>query len=227
MKHLKRFNLIKESHSQENDVDIIIDSVQDFLDDDRNILFKSSIDDMTHQDYIDKNSNYLGFKPIVNTGSLIRGHFIMVFRDIKDYSDFLLINNQMQSVFGRLKDEDWTMYDMKLRTSPPLNNQGDARFIYLAFYFSKPDQKLDEKFKWPDEKDLKEIFEKYGLINLYFDYYKPSRSDGPVEVTIEFDSTSYDGKVTENAEELFELVCNRFGFSSYNYSFGDYRVTLV
>ena len=232
MKHLKRFNLIKESHSQENEIHSIIDAMRDFLDDDRNILFKSTIDDMRYHDYIDKNSNYLGFKPIINTGSLIRGQFIIVFQDIKDYSDLLSVTNQMQSVFGRLKDEDWTMYDMKLGTWPSANNQGDAKFTFLSFYFSKPDQKLDNEFEWPDEKDLKEIFEKYELINLYFDYYRPSKHlphlhDGPIEVTIEFDSNSYNGKVSASIEELFELVCNRFGFNSYNYDSDYYKVTFT
>ena len=225
MKHLKYFNRINESHTHENEVDIIIDAMQDFLDDDRKILFKSSIDDMRYRDYVDKNSNYIGFKPIVNTGSSIRGQFIIVFQDIKDYSDLLSVTNQMQSVFGRLKDEDWTMYDMKIGTTPPQNNQGDVRFTFLSFYFSKPDQKLEENFKWPDEEDFEELFSKYGLVNLTFDYYRPSGLDQAVEVTIEFDSTNYNGAITDKAEELFELACNRFGFSSYNYSYGAYRVT--
>jgi len=189
MKYLKYFNRLNENHTHENDVDLIIDTMRDFLDDDRNILFKSSVGDMRYQDYIDKNSNYKLFKPIINAGHLIRGQFSIVFQDIKDYSDFLSVSNQMQSVFGRLKDEDWTMYDMKIGTT-----QGDVKFqtnllTFLSFYFSKPDQKIEEDFKWPDEKDLKEIFEKYGLINLYFDYYRPSKHlphlhDGPIEVTI-------------------------------------------
>lgn len=232
MKHLKRFNSINESHSQEDIVDVIIDSMRDFLDDDRKVLFKSSIDDMKYQDYVDKNSNYKWFKPIINTGSLIRGQFSIVFQDVKDYSDFLLISSQMQSVFGRLKDEDWTMYDMKLGTSPPRDNQGDVKFTFLSFSFSKPDEKLEEEFKWPDEKDLISLFAKYDLVNLSFDYYRPSKllpnlHDGAVEVTIEFDSNSYDGRVSKSIEELFELVCNRFGFDSYDYTFGNYKVTFT
>ena len=230
MRHLKKFNSINENHTHENDVDIIIDTMQDFLDDDRNILFKSPIDDMRYRDYIDKNSNYLGFKPIVNTGDRIRSQFSIHFQDIKDYSDFLSVSNQMQSVFGRLKDEDWTMYDMKIGTTLAPLYQGDVKFTFLSFYFSKPDQKLEEDFKWPDEEDLKKAFDKYGLSNLSFDYNnlrrnRPSGSEGTIEVTIEFDSTSYNGKVTEKAEELFELICNRFGFESYDYTSGDYKVT--
>jgi len=222
MKHLKKFNPINENHTHENDVDIIIDTMQDFLDDDRNILFKSPIDDMRYQDYIAKNSNYLGFKPILNTGSRIRSQFSIVFQDIKDYSDFLSVSNQMQSVFGRLKDEDWTIYDMKIGTTLAPLYQGDVKFTFLSFYFSKPDQKLEEEFKWPDEEDLKKDFDKYDLSNLTFDYF-PSK--GPVEVTIEFDSNSYNGRVSNSVEELFELICNRFGFDSYDYTSGNYKVT--
>lgn len=220
MKHLKRFNLITESHTHGECVDLIIDAMQDFLDDDRKILFKSPIDDMRYQDYIDKNSNYLGFKPIVNTGSLLRGKFIIVFQDIKDYSDFISVSSQMQSVFGRLKDEDWSMYDVKIGTSPPPENQGDVRFTFLSFYFSKPDEKIKDEFTWPKEEDVEVAFDKYGLVNLSFDY-----ADDEKSVTIEFDSVSYDGRVSSSVDTLFELICDRFGFNSYNYDQGAYRVT--
>ena len=220
MKHLKRFNLITESNTNKECVDLIIDAMRDFLDDDRKILFKSPIDDMRYQDYIDKNSNYSGFKPIVNTGSLIRGQFTIQFQDIKDYSDFLYVSTNMQSVFGKLKDEDWTMYDMKLVTSAPPDNQGDVNFKSLSFHFSRPDERIKDEFTWPNESDVKNLFDKYGLVNLSFDY-----DDNETEVRVEFDSVSYDGRVTSSADDLFELVCNRFGFSSYNYQAGDYRVT--
>jgi hypothetical protein len=225
MKHLKYFNRINESHTHENEVDIIIDAMRDFLDDDRKILFKSPIDDMNYQDYIDKSSRYKNFKPIINTGSAIRGQFVIVFHDVKDYTDFVSIVNQMQTTIGRLKDEDWTMYDMNIRTSPPPQYQGDVKFMMLSFYFSKPEQKLDEDFKWPDEEDVEELFSKYGLVDLSFNYYRPQYTKEATEVTVGFDSTGYDGKITDKVEELFELACNRFGFSSYNYSYGDYRVT--
>ena len=233
MRHLKKFNSINENHTHENEVDIIIDTMQDFLDDDRNILFKSPIGDMRYRDYVDKNSNYIGFKPIVNTGGRIRSQFSIHFQDIKDYSDFLSVSNQMQSVFGRLKDEDWTMYDMKIGTTLPPLYQGDVKFTFLSFYFSKPDQELEEEFKWPDEEDLKKAFDKYGLSNLTFYYsnnvlrygFGKNKDKEATEVTIEFDSNSYDGKVSNSVEELFELICNRFGFDSYDYTSGDYKVT--
>lgn len=225
MKHLKYFNRINESHTHENEVDIIIDAMQDFLDDDRKILFKSSIDDMNYQDYIDRSSRYKNFKPIIKSGNSIRGYFVIVFHDVKDYTDFISIVNQMQTTIGRLKDEDWTMFDMKIGTSPPPLYNGEVKYTLLSYYFSKPEEKLEENFKWPDEEDFEELFSKYGLVNLTFDYYRPSGLDQAVEVTIEFDSTNYNGAITDKAEELFELACNRFGFSSYNYSYGAYRVT--
>ena len=225
MKHLKYFNRINESHTHENEVDIIIDAMQDFLDDDRKILFKSSIDDMNYQDYIDRSSRYKNFKPIIKSGNSIRGYFVIVFHDVKDYTDFISIVNQMQTTIGRLKDEDWTMFDMKIGTSPPPLYNGEVKYTFLSYYFSKPEEKLEENFKWPDEEDFEELFSKYGLVNLTFDYYRPSGLDQAVEVTIEIDSTNYNGAITDKAEELFELACNRFGFSSYNYSYGAYRVT--
>ena len=119
---------------------------------------------------------------------------------------------------------------MKLGTLPPRDNQGAVRFTFLSFSFSKPDQKLEEEFKWPDEKDLISLFAKYDLVNLSFDYYRPFGHIGSnlaTEVTIEFDSNSYDGRVSKSIEELFELVCNRFGFDSYDYTFGSYKVTFT
>jgi hypothetical protein len=225
MKHLKYFNRVNESHTHENEVDIIIDAMRDFLDDDRKILFKSPIDDMNYQDYIDRSSRYKNFKPIIKSGNSIRGYFVIVFHDVKDYTDFVSIVTQMQAAIGRLKDEDWTMFDMKIGTSPPPLYNGDVKYTLLSYYFSKPEEKLEEDFKWPDEEDFVKLFSKYGLNNLTFDYYRPSGLDSAVEVTIEFDSTSYNGAITDKAEELFELACNRFGFSSYDYSYGAYRVT--
>lgn len=223
MRHLKYFNRINESHTHENEVDIIIDAMRDFLDDDRKILFKSPIDDMNYQDYIDRSSRYKNFKPIIKSGNSIRGYFIIVFHDVRDYTDFISIVNQMQTAIGRLKDEDWTMFDMKIGTSPPPLYNGDVKYTLLSYYFSKPEEKLEEDFKWPDEEDFETLFSKYGLVNLTFDYHRYGKE--ATEVTIEFDSTSYDGKITDKAEDLFELACNRFGFTSYNYSSGDYRVT--
>jgi hypothetical protein len=223
MKHLKYFNRINESHTHENEVDIIIDAMRDFLDDDRKILFKSPIDDMNYQDYIDKSSRYKNFKPIIKSGNSIRGYFVIVFHDVKDYSDFVSITSQMQTAIGRLKDEDWTMFDMKIGTSPPPLYNGEVKYTFLSYYFSKPEEKLEEDFKWPDEEDFEKLFSKYGLINLTFDYHRYGKE--ATEVTIEFDSTSYDGKIDDKVEDLFELACNRFGFTSYNYSSGDYRVT--
>ena len=223
MRHLKYFNRINESHTHENEVDIIIDAMRDFLDDDRKILFKSPIDDMNYQDYIDKSSRYKNFKPIIKSGNSIRGYFVIVFHDVRDYTDFISIVNQMQTAIGRLKDEDWTMFDMKIGTSPPPLYNDEVKYTLLSYYFSKPEEKLEEDFKWPDEEDFETLFSKYGLVNLTFDYHRYGKE--ATEVTIEFDSTSYDGKITDKAEDLFELACNRFGFTSYNYSSGDYRVT--
>jgi len=64
MKYLKHFNKINESHKDEDVVDFIVDTMRDFLDDDRKIEFKSVIGDMNWDDYVKKNSNYLDFRPI-------------------------------------------------------------------------------------------------------------------------------------------------------------------
>ena len=84
-----------------------------------------------------------------------------------------------------------------------------------------------------NEEDLKKAFDKYGLSNLTFYYsnnvlrygFGKNKDKEATEVTIEFDSNSYNGRVSNSVEELFELICNRFGFESYDYTSGDYKVT--
>ncbi len=216
MKYLKHFNKINESHKDEDVVDFIVDTMRDFLDDDRKIEFKSVIGDMNWDDYVKKNSNYLDFRPIYNTGHLIRSQFSIVFRGIKDYKDFLCIVSDMQSVIGKFNDEDWSMFNMELETSPPIDNQGDVTFIKLIFYFSKADEKTGEEFKYPTKDDLDKIFKNWGLNVEDIDFRERS-GDSEGEMEVEFTSNYLHGEIPDSVEKCFELVCDRFGFSSFSF----------
>ena len=211
MKHLKYFR-INEGHTHENDVDIIIDSMRDFLDDDREILFKSCINNMRYQDYIDRNSNYTNFKPIINTGNLIRGQFTIVFQDIKDYQDFVHITSQMQSTISKLSDEDWSMSDMNLKT---LSIDNNIKYSSLSYYFSRPDQKTLNDFEYPGRDEIQKTFSKYGLLITHFDYDKESNSSG--SLIVYFGSQAYAGELPTSIETCFEQVTMLHGFDSYEY----------
>jgi len=219
MKHLKYFR-INEGHTHENDVDIIIDSMRDFLDDDREILFKSCIDNMKYQDYIDKNSNYVNFKPIINTGNLIRSQFVIVFQDIRDYQDFVNITSQMQSTISRLSDEDWSMSDMNLKT---LSIDHNIKYASLSYYFSRPDQKTLNDFEYPGRDEIQKIFSKYGLLITHFDYDKESNSSG--SLIVYFGSQAYAGELPKGIEDCFKQITILHGFDSYEYE--AHKPTLV
>ena len=232
MKYLKKFSLIKESHSHEECVDLIIDTMRDFLDDERKIVFKSPIDDMTYQDYVNKNSNYLGFKPVVNTGNLLKSQFIIVFKDIKDYSDFLSVTSNMQSVIGKLKDEDWNMYDFRVETEAResgtnylLGSESKVIFESLSYYFSKPDQRIPGNFKVPTIKDLNIIFKRYSLEAQDFELVENEHGDLESEMTVEFEALTFGGEFPQKVDDCFEQVCDRFGFNSYHWEVGHWDVT--
>lgn len=225
MKYLKKFSLIKESHSHEECVDLIIDAMRDFLDDERKIVFKSPIDDMTYQDYVNKNSNYLGFKPVVNTGNLLKSQFIIVFKDIKDYSDFLSVTSDMQGVIGKLKDEDWNMYDIRLETGYVYGDDAKVIFKSLSYYFSKPDQKVPGNFKVPTLRDLNTIFRKYSIEAQDFTLDENEDGDIESEMTVDFDSLTFGGEFPQKVDDCFEKVCDRFGFNSYHWEVGRWNVT--
>lgn len=222
MKHLKRFSIISENHQYQNEIDLIVSVMRDFLDDDRKVLFKSLDNHMKYKDYIDKNQNYMNFNPVVKAGNILRSQFSIVFQDIKDYQHFVTTTNEMVAAIGRLKDEDWDMYDFKVGTSAPAKNQGEVNFTFISYHFSKPDQKLDEEFVYPTKKQIDDILRKWGLIVDDLEWNEIRGKEN--EAIVEFSSLGYSGEMPKNIEDCFDLVCDKFGFSSYSYEFGQSRV---
>ena len=129
MRHLKKFNSINENHTHENDVDIIIDTMQDFLDDDRNILFKSPIGDMRYRDYVDKNSNYIIHNKVPK---IYPGKWVEVLKgnNNKD-SIYLTTGAIIQHVINNfLKKKNYFLYSLPLWGMKFKKNQ----FNYLKKY---------------------------------------------------------------------------------------------
>lgn len=208
MKYIKKYQIF-ESNNFRDEIDNLINILIDVIDE-YNPIMKSPLGDMKYQDYLDKNNKYENFKPVFKAGNKIRNKFSLVFHGLQDYNKLTEIMDEMKSIIGRLSDEGWNMYDMKLGTSRPQNDVGIVRFTYLSYNFSKKDEVLDESER-PNEKQIEEVFNKNtqlvthtGDIYIYDNY-----------VDIGFDANTYDGDIPENVDDSFDLLCDLLGFGSY------------
>lgn len=208
MKHLKNYKIF-ESIEFQNEIDDIINISIDIIDE-YEPMMKSPHGNMRYQDYLDKNVKYKNFKPVFKAGNKIRSKFSLFFHRLNDYEKVTKIMDDMKSVIGRLSDENWSMYDLKIGTSKPQNDVGDVNFIFLTYYFSKKDKVLEDSER-PNEKKIEEIFNKNtqlvthtGDIYIYDNY-----------VDIGFDSKKYDGDIPEDIDDSFDLLCDLLGFGSY------------
>jgi hypothetical protein len=118
---------------------------------------------------------------------------------------------------------------MKLGTSAPLSNQGNVNFSFLALYFSKPDQEIQGgSFVYPTKEQLAEVFKRWGLVIQDLDWMESKRpNEQESELCVEFYTQGYRGEVPKNIEDCFDLTCDKFGFNSYNYDFGELRVWFI
>jgi hypothetical protein len=223
MKYLFKYNKISESHNHAYMVDDIVEIFVDIIED-RNVTFKSIIGDMKYKDYLEKNSKYENFRPQVNTGRFLRSQFQIVFHSIKNYDDYINILDDMKAAIGRLSDIGWNMYNMKLGTSAPPKNNGVVNITFASFYFSKPDIKVNPD--WVLNKDfLKKIFRDHGL--LITDIDESENEDDTIDVRVEFDSMSMNGRLYNDMESIFDSICDKIGFESYHYTIGDFVVTFT
>jgi hypothetical protein len=222
MKYLKKFKIHESQNNQnEFDIGIIVDSVIDFIDDGRKILFKSSVENMTYEDYVSKNDNYHNFRPVINAGNRVTGSFQIVFQNISDYQDFLTVSTEMQSTIGKLEDHEWVLSDLRISTSvPSLDSGKGVEFNSVSYHFSRSDKLTGESFLYPKEIEVQKVFDKWGLMISDFEY---SRKDP--ELQIYFGSMAYAGELPKTIEDCFETVCHRFGFESFNYE--SIRPTMV
>lgn len=200
----KYVSFMRESHTSENEVDKIVDTMLDFIDEGEKIRFKSATGDMTYSDYLEKNIRYQNFKPVLVSKNKTVSKFSIVYSP-KDatYNNLMVILENMQSAIGRLGDDGWTLSGFEVN-----------KVFSIFFEFSKPSIQHDN-FELPDEADLRYEIEKLG-----FRVERLTVSDSETE--LEFSSYAYDGELPseESCEDKFQRICDIFGFSSFDL---DYR----
>lgn len=212
--------IIKESVDLENEVDKIVETMLDFIDDGVNITFKSSTGDMKYSDYIEKNSAYQKFKPvIVSKNKTISKFNILYHPEDQSYSNLMTILDNMQSTIGRLGDEGWILSNFYI--SPDRGYHGNnVKITWVSFEFTKPDviHNQDEN-SLPDEDLLRETIEAMGIGIHYL-------TIGDYETTLDFFSNSYDGELNSESfyDDKFTKICDIFGFSSYDLEYRRARV---
>ena len=200
----KYVSFIRESVDVEGEVDKIIETMLDFIDDGERITFKSSTGDMTYSDYLAKNTRYQNFKPVLVSKNKTVSRFSIVYsaKD-KDYDNLVEILDNMKSTIGRLGDEGWILSGFSVN-----------KVFSVFFEFTKPDVFLDKEFELPNEDELREEIEKLG-------FRVESLKIGDSETELEFSSYAYDGELPseESCEDKFERICDIFGFSSFDLNY--------
>lgn len=200
----KYVSFLRESNGSENEVDKIVDTMLDFIDEGEKITFKSSTGDMTYTDYLVKNDRYQKFKPVLVSKNKTVSRFSIVYsaKD-KDYDNLVEILDNMKSTIGRLGDEGWILSGFSVN-----------KVFSVFFEFTKPDVFLDKEFELPDEDELREEIEKLG-------FRVESIRIGDYETKLEFSSYAYDGELPseESCDDKFERICDIFGFSSYDLNY--------
>ena len=200
----KYISFLRESNGSENEVDKIVDTMLDFIDEGEKITFKSSTGSMTYTDYLAKNDRYQNFKPVLVSKNKTVSRFSIVYsaKD-KDYDNLLEILDNMKSTIGRLGDDGWTLSGFEVN-----------KVFNIFFEFTKPDVILDKEFELPDEDELRDEIEKLG-----FRVERLKVAD--YETELEFSSYAYDGELPseESCDDKFERICDIFGFSSFDLNY--------
>lgn len=228
----KYVSFLKESHDTENEVDKIVDTMLDFIDEGEKITFKSSTGEMTYTDYLEKNDRYQNFKPVLVSKNKTVSKFTIVYSP-KDgsYNNLMVVLDNMQSTIGRLGEDGWVLSTFRVGSgwSTSIKSDGswrsessgkgkEVKIDWVFFEFSKPDIEND-KLELPDEDELRKEIEKIG--------FRVDRMIiGDYETELEFSSYAYDDDLPseESCEDKFERICDIFGFSSFDL---DYRRSKV
>ena len=223
MKFISRYNNFLNESTDNNDVvDSIVDTMLEFIDEGEKISFYSASGNMNYNDYLDKNSNYQKFKPVLKAGNKIISKFNIVYVPKNNsYDGVVEIMDNMKSTIGRLGDDGWVLNDFVTKSDKGNNYGETCKVKYIEFIFTKADVILDdEEFELPDEDKLRESIENQG-INI------ENITIGDSETVVEFSDYDDFGEMNSEAwyEEKFETICDLFGFSSYDLSYSRATVT--
>ena len=218
----KYVSFLRESNGSENEVDKIVDTMLDFIDEGEKITFKSSTGEMTYTDYLEKNTRYQNFKPVLVSKNKTVSKFTIVYSpkgrfsnidNSNEISNLITILDNMQSTIGRLGEDGWVLSDFK-SSSNNASKGNEVKINWVSFGFTKPDIE-NENFELPNEDELREEIEKLGFRVEILEI-------GDSETELEFSSYAYDGELPseESCDDKFERICDIFGFSSFDL---DYR----
>jgi predicted ABC-type ATPase len=221
----KYISFMKESHTSENEVDKIVDTMLDFIDEGEKITFKSSTGEMTYSDYLEKNTKYHTFKPVLVSKNKTISKFSIVYSP-KDgsYNNLMIVLDNMQSTIGRLGEDGWVLSAFRAGSNGSWSSESggygkEVKIDWVFFEFSKPSVENGE-FELPNEDELREEIEKLG-----FRVERLKIADSETE--LEFSSYAYDGELPseESCEDKFERICDIFGFSSFDLNYRRAEVT--
>jgi predicted ABC-type ATPase len=212
----KYVSFLKESIDIESEVDKIVETMLDFIDEGEKITFKSSTGEMTYSDYLEKNERYQRFKPVLLSKNKTVSKFTIIYSP-KDgsYNNLMVVLDNMQSTIGRLGEDGWVLSTFRVGSDGSWHSETsekgkEVKIDWVFFEFSKPDIEND-KFELPDEDELREEIEKLG-------FRVDNIKIGDSETELEFGSYSYDGELPseESCEDKFQRICDIFGFSSFH-----------
>ena len=206
----KYVSFIKESTGNENEVDKIVETMLDFIDEGERITFKSSTGEMTYTDYLEKNERYQKFKPVLVSKNKTVSKFSIVYSPKNaSYDNLMVVLENMQSTIGRLGGDGWTLSGFEVN-----------KVFNIFFEFTRPSIHHD-KFELPDEDELRD-----SIINLGFSIDRLVIEDSEVELDYDNESWDYSGSrfSEETCEDKFGRICDIFGFSSFDL---DYRRSKV
>ena len=216
---IKKSSFLKESVDVQGEIDKIVDTMLDFIDEGERITFKSSTGDMTYSDYLEKNSNYQDFKPVIASKNKTVSKFSIVYSP-KDgsYDNLMVVLDNMQSTIGRLGEDGWVLSDFRAGSNNTVKGK-EVTINRVSFEFTKPDIE-NENFELPDEDKLSEEIEKLG-------FRVEDLSIGDSDTWVEFGTYAYDGELPseESCEDKFERICDIFGFSSFDLDYRRAEVT--
>lgn len=213
--------MVKESHDNKDDVDDIIDTMLDFIDEGENITFYSPHGEMKYTDYLSKNSKYDSFKPVFKGGNKIVSKFDIIYRP-KDqtYNGLIELMTNMQSTIGRLGDNGWALGEFNVKSEQTGFTYGKpVKIVYAQYTFTKADITIEEEEFTIDEDELRDYIESLGIAVRDIDV-------GEDLVTVDFGSYAYDGELNSEAwyDKKFMDVADIFGFAGYDLNYQRARV---
>jgi hypothetical protein len=223
MRIIRKFNnFLNESTDNTDVVDSIVETMLDFIDEGEKISFYSASGNMNFNDYLDKNSNYQKFKPVLKAGNKIISKFNIVYVPKNNsYDGVVEIMDNMKSTIGRLGDDGWVLNDFVTKSDKGDHYGETCKVKYIEFIFTKADVILgEEEFELPNEEELREAIEGMGIST-------EGITIGDSETIVVYDDVDDFGEMSSEAwyEDKFEKICDLFGFSSFDLEYRRQKVT--